>query len=271
LNLDQAHAYLARVAALYDLEPGRAWRPLQDTADSAVFLYDSETEWSNWRRSVDFYDEGELLWLDVDATLRHLTKDQKSINDFCRVFHGGPGGEPALKTYTFDDIVATLNGLAPYDWAGFLRARLDSTSPMTPTEAIENSGWRLVYNDRPNEIEENREAVTKSVNLRSSIGLLLWDDGIVGDVIYDGPAYKAGIGPGMKITAVNGQQYSAGVLKQEIAAAATTTAPIQLLVTNGAEYKTYAVDYHGGMRYPHLERDASRPNYLDEILHPLAP
>jgi predicted metalloprotease with PDZ domain len=236
-----------------------------------VFLYDSETEWSNWRRSVDFYDEGELLWLDVDATLRHLTKDQKSINDFCRVFHGGPGGEPALKTYTFDDIVATLNGLAPYDWAGFLRARLDSTSPMTPTEAIENSGWRLVYNDRPNEIEENREAVTKSVNLRSSIGLLLWDDGIVGDVIYDGPAYKAGIGPGMKITAVNGQQYSAGVLKQEIAAAATTTAPIQLLVTNGAEYKTYAVDYHGGMRYPHLERDASRPNYLDEILHPLAP
>ncbi|HXQ27366.1 MAG TPA: hypothetical protein VN822_13230 [Candidatus Acidoferrales bacterium] len=271
LNVDQAHADFARLAATFDREPGREWRPLRDTADSAVFLYNAEPEWSNWRRNVDFYEEGELLWLDVDSTLRRLTKDQKSINDFCRVFHGGPGGEPALKTYTFDDIVATLNGLAPYDWAGFLRTRLDSTTPNTPIEAIENSGWKLVYNDRPNEIEQNRESVGKSVNLRSSIGLLLWDDGTVADVIYDGPAFKAGIGPGMKITAVNGQQYSAGVLKEAIAAAASTTAPIELLVANGAEFKSYPVDYHGGPRYPHLERDASRPNYLDEILHPLAP
>ena len=271
LNLDQTHAYLARLAGFYDQEPGRRWRPLQDTADAAVFLYESGTEWSNWRRGVDFYDEGELLWLDVDATLRRLTKDQKSMNDFCRVFHGGPGGEPALKTYTFDDIVATLSGLAPYDWAGFLRTRLDSTVPSTPTEAIENSGWKLVYNDQPNEIDENRESVVKAVNLRSSIGLLLWDDGTVGDVIYDGPAFKAGVGPGMKVTAVDGQQYSGGVLKDAITAAAKSSSPIQLLVTNGAEYRTYSVDYHGGLKYAHLERDASRPNYLDEILHPLAP
>ena len=146
-NAQQGREELARLASIYSKRPGRDWRPLQDTADSAVFLYGSDSEWANWRRSTDFYEEGELLWLDVDTTLRHLTNDKKSINDFCRVFHGGPGGKPELKTYTFDDIVATLNSLAPYDWNGFLRTRLDSTAPATPIEAIENSGWKLVYND----------------------------------------------------------------------------------------------------------------------------
>jgi len=122
---EQAREDLARLAATYDRRPGRAWRSLQDTADSAVFLYDADFDWSNWRRGVDFYQEGELLWLDVDTTLRRLTGGRKSMNDFCRVFHGGPDDAPAVKPYTFNDIVATLNGLAPYDWSGFLRARMD--------------------------------------------------------------------------------------------------------------------------------------------------
>ncbi|MGH9647418.1 MAG: M61 family peptidase, partial [Bryobacteraceae bacterium] len=152
-SAEQGREELARLASVFSKRPGRDWRPLQDTADSAVFLYNADAEWANWRRSTDFYEEGELLWLDVDTTLRRLTKDKKSMNDFCRIFHGGPGGKPELKTYTFDDIVATLNSLAPYDWSGFLRTRLDSTAASTPIEAIENSGWKLVYNDNPNEIE----------------------------------------------------------------------------------------------------------------------
>ena len=128
LTKDQGMDELAALVATYENRPGRDWRPLQDTADAAPFLYNATEDWSNWRRGTDFYEEGELLWLDVDETLRGLTKDQKSMNDFCRIFHGGPGGAPALKTYTFEDVVATLNSLAPYDWAGFLRARLDGTS-----------------------------------------------------------------------------------------------------------------------------------------------
>ena len=271
-NLQQSREDLARVATEWGAgHPGHAWRPLQDTSDAAVFLYDAGSDWQNWRRSVDFYEEGELLWLDVDTTLRRLTDDKKSMNDFCRSFFGGPGGEPALKTYMFDDIVATLNGLAPYDWAGFLRTRLDSTAPDTPREAVENSGWKIVYNDRPNEIEENRDIDRKHVTLTFSIGLTLFDDGSVADVLYDGPAYQAGIGPGMKITAVNGQQYSGDALKDAITGAKALKEPIRLIVANGAEVETHLVDYHGGLRYAHLERYAGRPDYLSEIFHRLAP
>jgi predicted metalloprotease with PDZ domain len=270
-SAEQGREELARLASVYSKRPGRDWRPLQDTADSAVFLYGADAEWANWRRSTDFYEEGELLWLDVDTTLRRLTNDKKSLNDFCRAFHGGPGGKPELKTYTFDDIVTALNSVAPYDWSGFLRTRLDSTAPATPIEAIENSGWKLAYNDNPNEIESVREAVRKEIDLTQSIGLALGENGRIYDVMYDGPSYKAGIGPGMKITAVNGNVYSPAVLKEAIEAAQATTAPIRLILANGTEVQTYSVDYHGGIRYPHLVRDESRPNYLEEILHPLAP
>jgi predicted metalloprotease with PDZ domain len=266
----QAREALAHVAAQADRRPGRAWRSLQDTADAAPLLYNAGLDWSNWRRGTDFYQEGELLWLDVDTTLRRLTNDQKSMNDFCRLFYGGPGGKPALKTYTFDDVVATLNSVAPYDWSGFLRARLDSLAPNTPVESVENSGWKIVYNEKPNELEEVIGAVKHRVYLTFSVGLLLGTNGLVLDVIHDGPSYNAGIGPGMKITAVNGKQFSPDVLKEAITAAKSSSQPIQLMVANGPQYQTHSVDYHGGLRYPHLERDKSRPDYLSEIFHPMA-
>jgi predicted metalloprotease with PDZ domain len=266
----QTRENLARLAALYANQPGRAWRPLQDTADAAPFLFEAKDDWANWRRGVDFYDEGELLWLDVDSTLRRLTNGQKSMNEFCRAFHGGPGREPALKTYTFEDVALTLNALAPYEWAGFLRKRLDTTSPTTPTEAIENSGWNLVYNELPNEIEANRGAVRRQVDLSYSIGLIVGEDGTVVDVIHGGPSYEAGLGPGMKIAAVNGKQFDGETLKGAIDRAKTSGTPVELLTANGAQYQTFSVDYHKGLRYPHLEREASRPDYLSEILRPLA-
>jgi predicted metalloprotease with PDZ domain len=269
LTQQLAREELALLAAQYEHRPGRDWRPLQDTADAAPFLYDSTPDWGNWRRSTDFYQEGELLWLDVDATLRRLTKDEKSMNDFCKIFHGGPGGEPALKTYTFEDVVATLNGLAPYDWAGFLRTRLDQTSTKTPIEALENSGWKLVYNEQPNEMQLNSEATGKSISLSLSMGTTVTDDGAIVDVIYGGPSYAAGLGPGMKIAAVNGRQFSPATLREAVNAAKGTADPIQLVVANGAQFHTYSVDYHGGIVYPHIERDDSHPDYLGEIFHPL--
>jgi predicted metalloprotease with PDZ domain len=271
LTKDQGMDELAELVATYEHRPGRDWRSLQDTADAAPFLYNATEDWSNWRRGTDFYEEGELLWLDVDETLRGLTKDQKSMNDFCRIFHGGPGGAPALKTYTFEDVVATLNSLAPYDWAGFLRARLDGTSTKTPIEAVENGGWKLVYTEEPNATEEIESMLEKRLNLTFTVGLVISDDGTVGDVIHGAPAYNAGIGPGMKIIAVNGKQYSPDEMRQAVEVSKSSTAPIQLIVANGAQFQTRSIDYHGGLRWPHLVRDASRPNYLGEILKPMAP
>lgn len=270
LTQPQSLEQLAVLVAQYEHRPGRDWRPLQDTADAAPFLYDSTPDWANWRRSTDFYQEGELLWLDVDTTLRKLTNDQKSINDFCRIFHGGPGGEPALKTYTFEDVVATLNGLAPYDWSKFLRTRLDQTSTKTPIEALENSGWKLIYGEQPNEMQANSEETSKTLSLSLSIGVSVSDDGTIVDVIHGGPSYAAGLGPGMKIAAVNGRQYSPVILREAISSAKGATDPIQLMVANGAHFQSYSVDYHGGVVYPHIVRDESRPDYLGEILHPLA-
>jgi predicted metalloprotease with PDZ domain len=271
LTKDQGMDELAELVATYEHRPGRDWRPLQDTADAAPFLYNATEDWSNWRRGTDFYEEGELLWLDVDETLRGLTRDQKSMNDFCRIFHGGPGGAPALKTYTFEDVVATLNSLAPYDWAGFLRARLDGTSTKTPIEAVENGGWKLVYTEESNATEEIESMLEKRLNLTFTVGMTVSDDGTVVDVIHGAPAYNAGIGPAMKIIAVNGKQYSPDEMRQAVEVSKSSAAPIQLIVANGAQFQTRSVDYHGGLRWPHLVRDASRPNYLGEILRPMAP
>lgn len=266
---EMAREALAYVAGQAANRPGRDWRPLQDTADFASVLYDAGLDWSNWRRSTDFYEEGELLWLDVDSTLRHLTNDQKSMNDFCRIFYGGPGGEPATKTYTFDDIVSALNSLAPYDWAGFLRKRLDSLAANTPTESVENSGWKLVYTDKPNEYQRAIEATRHRLNTTLSIGLLLSASGDVFDVIHGSPAYNAGIGPGMKVTAVNRKEFTPDVLTEAISAAESSSAPIDLMVANGSQFQSDAVNYHGGLRYAHLERESGKPDYLTQIFSPM--
>ena len=260
----EAFAYLV---ATYTHRPGREWRPLQDTADAAPFLYNSTSDWANWRRGTDFYEEGELLWLDVDTTIRSLSKDKKSMNDFCKVFHGGNGGQPELKPYNFDEVVETLNGIAPNDWAGFLRARLNGYSTKTPIEALEGSGWKLVYNEQPNESLANEEALARRADFTFTIGMIVSDDGTVVDVTHGGTAYDAGVAPGMKIVAVNGEQYSPDKLREAMGNAKTVLNPIQFIVANGAQFKTMSMEYHDGLKFPHIERDGSRPDYLSEILH----
>jgi predicted metalloprotease with PDZ domain len=267
LTEEQSREGLAYLVAIYTHRPGRDWRPLQDTADAAPFLYNSTSDWANWRRGTDFYEEGELLWLDVDTTIRSLTKDKKSMNDFCKVFHGGNGGQPELKPYNFDEVVETLNGIAPNDWAGFLRARLNGYSTKTPLEALEGSGWKLVYNEQPNEGMANEEALGRRADFTFTIGMIVSDDGTVVDVTHGGTAYDAGVAPGMKIVAVNGEQYSPDKLREAMSNAKTVLNPIQFIVANGAQFKTMSMEYHDGLKYPHIERDGSRPDYLSEILH----
>ena len=267
---EQYREHLADIAATYEYQAGRTWRPLQDTADAASLLYFAGGDWENWRRGTDYYDEGELIWLEVDTKIRQLTQNSKSIDDFCKLFEGAPGGQPDLKTYTFDDVVAGLNAIAPNDWRGLLTTRLTSLSPHAPLGGIENGGWKLVYNEAPNEIGEAAEEAYGHMNLRDSMGLSVNEEGAIGDVIHGRPAYNAGIGPGMRIVAVNGRQFSPAVMGEAIETAKSGSEPINLLVANGVYMKSYAVDYHGGLRFPHLERMESQPDLLSDIAKPHA-
>ncbi len=261
---------LAGIAATYNLRPGRTWRDLQDTARMAQILYNVGGPFDNWRRGTDFYDEGELIWLDVDTTIRKLTDGKKSLNDFAGAFEGlGGNTGPKVVPYTFDDVVAGLNAVAPYDWAKFLRFRLDTNRPEAPLGGLENGGWKLVYKDQPNEWSQMEEAESGTVDFWYSIGLHVGAEGVVGDVLHGGMADKAGFGPGMKIVAVNGRQYDPNILRAAIIDAKGSTQPIQFIVENTGFYKVLKLDYHEGEKFPALERVDGTPDRLDEILKPM--
>jgi predicted metalloprotease with PDZ domain len=263
LTADQDRDDLALTAAFLDHTPGREWRNLQDTADAAPELYFSPRAWESWRRSTDFYDEDTLNWLWADVIIRQQTKGAKTIDDFCHLFHGAPSTAPMVKPYTFDDVVNTLNQVAPYDWRGFWTERLTNHGPGAPLGGIEGSGWKVAYNETPSDMDS---ASRRSVNAIYSLGLVLSSDGSIGDTVEGMPAAKAGIGPGMKLIAVNGRQFSPDVLREALKAGKDGSRSIELLVENTDYYNTYKIDYHGGEKYPHLVRDDSKPDLLTEIL-----
>ncbi len=258
-------AQLAATAAALDHRPGRAWRNLQDTADAAPASYFSQGSWASWRRGTDFYDEDWLNWLWADVIIRQQTGGAKSLDDFCRLFHGGQTTGPKVVPYEFTDVIAALNQVAPYDWKAFWTERLTNHGPGAPLAGIENSGWKLTYSDTP---EETRHKEDSHPGVYS-LGLLLDKDGQVGDTIEGMIAAKAGIGPGMKVIAVNGRHFSQQVLKDALAAGKTSKEPIELLVENVEYYKTFKLDYHEGEKYPHLTRDESKPDLLTPTINAL--
>jgi predicted metalloprotease with PDZ domain len=265
---EQFRQNLASLAARLDHVPGRTWRNLQDTADGVPSLQGAPPQWESWRRTVDYYDEDVLNWLWVDTIIRQQTHGQKSMDDFCHLFHGGQSGPPEVKTYTFDDVVNTLNQVAAYDWRGFWTERLTNHGPGAPLTGIENSGWKLVYNETPSELAKARKRELKEVNAEYSIGLLLDESGNIIDTVEGMPAAKAGVGPGMKLAAVNGRRFTADVLSDVLKATKNGSDPIELLIENTEYFKIYKFDYHGGEKYPHLVRDESKPDVLSEIISP---
>jgi len=271
LSPEQARDYLAETAAHLDKEPGRSWRPLLDTAISAQFLYGAERSWSGWRRSVDFYDESLLFWLEADAILRSESKGQRSLDDFCRRFHGGASGPPEVKPYTFDDVVAAMNEVQPYDWRKFFTERVEALQTRAPLGGITRGGWRLTYTDSASAYHSTLEKARKRFDFLYSLGLYLDDQGEVIDAWPKTPAVLAGIAPGMKLVAVNGRQWTEDVLREAIRAAARSRAPIEILTKNGDFYATRRVDYRGGERYPKLVRLEGTPDLLDRDLAPLVP
>ena len=266
---EQYREGLAETAAMLDHRSGRSWRPLEDTARSVQTLRMMGSQWINWRRGLDYYPEGELIWLEVDSIIRQQTKGQRSLNDFCRRFHGGESGPPKVVPYTFDDVVRTLNEVAPYDWAHLLNDRVKATSTHAPLGGIERGGWKLVYTDKPNPFTEAVEKIAKFADLSYSLGFTALQDGRFSDVIVGSPAYQAGLGPGMRLVAVNGRKWSPELLHAAVKAAQGGNPPIELLVENAQFFKTYTVDYHNGEKNPHLERASDQPDIMGDILKPM--
>jgi predicted metalloprotease with PDZ domain len=262
---------LAVTAAQYaEGQPGRAWRPVEDTTRDPIFAMRRALPYASLTRSEDYYSEAALVWLEADQLIRERTGGAKGLDDFARGFFGVKDGDWGELTYTFDDVAAALNAVTPYDWAGFLRQRLYQAGQPAPLAGIERGGYRLVWKDTPNPFEKGRMAGTKSVGLTYSLGLTLDKEGKVASTLWNGPAFNAGIVNGAKIVAVNGVAYDEDTLRAAITAAKGTQTPIVLLVQRGDRFLTLDIDYHGGLRYPWLERTTpgKAPAGLDQLLSP---
>jgi predicted metalloprotease with PDZ domain len=269
---EYARDSLALIAADLANRPGRSWRPLADTTRAAYTLYGVPSEWKSWRRGVDFYDEGVLIWLEVDTQIRALSGNTKSLDDFCAAFFGGASGQPALKPYTLEQLVQALNEIAAYDWRKLFDDRIYSVAPHAPLGGIDNAGWRLVYTEEPNLVQKDYDETEEALDLRFSLGLQIdTKDGRLRDVLPGSAAAASELAPGSKLVAVNGRRWSSELLHTAILDAATGNEPIRLLVENSDFFREADLDYNGGERYPHLERVEERADLLTPILTPRTP
>ena len=256
----------AREAAFMQITAGRTWRPLQDTTiDEIITGREIPLDWPSWQRNEDYYSEGQLIWFDVDTIIRERSGNRRSLDDFARAFFGVDDGRTTPLLYDFDDVVAALQRVQPYEWKSYLRARLDGLRP-APTEGYERAGWRLAWTDKESDYAKSN-AGHDGTNFAFTLGFNVTKHGDIVNVVWDGPAFRAGLAGGT-LVAVNLHAYEADVLTKAIGDAKGTNAPIELLVKNGNEYQLVRVDYHDGLRYPTLERIEGRPDLLTAILSP---
>jgi predicted metalloprotease with PDZ domain len=261
---------LAAVAAAYDATPGRTWRPLSDTTNDPIVAQRAAQPWRSWQRSEDYYNEGLLIWIDVDRIIREQSGGKRSINDFAKAFFGVNDRDYGELTYTFDDIVATLNRVQPYDWRGYLTRRLDAYTEHAPLEGIEKGGYRLVYTDKPTDWFKDGEKKRKMVDLSYSGGFTVANrEGRITGVIWDSPAFNAGLTIGSQIIGIDGRTFDPDRLRDAVKAAKGTNEPIHLLVQAGDTIRQVDLDWHGGLRYPRLEPTSDGKGTLDALLTPL--
>ena len=262
--------YLAWRAGRQDrARPGRAWRPLVDTAISAQDLATAADDWTSYRRShKDYYDESMLIWLDADTLIQEQTSGKRSLDDFCRAFFGGADSPPRIQPYTREDVEAALGRLAPYDWHAFFTSRIYEIAPRTPLDGIARAGWKLVYEARPNAFQQAWDATNKQLDHTFSLGLLLDPTGLVKDVVLDSAAWKAGFAPGMKIISIHGKAWAPDILEEELTAIKQSALPLAIGALHGEELRDLRVDWHAGVLYPRLERDTAKPDLLSRILEP---
>jgi predicted metalloprotease with PDZ domain len=267
---EQARDTWAQYAASFELSPGRTWRSLEDTTNQPIIGSHGAMQetWSSWQRSYDYYPESDLIWLDADTKIRELSNGAKSLDDFAKAFYGIDNGSFVTVTYTFDDLAKALNAVQPYDWAGFFRARVFNVAPQVPELGFTQGGYRLVYNDSESDWMKHPNP-QRGNNYSTSLGFTVGGEGNIDGVVWNSLAFKAGITPDMHLEAVNDQKYTPALMRETILAAEKTQQPIKLLLKRGDDYRTVTLDYHGGLRYPHLERVENTPDRLDAILAPV--
>ena len=271
---------LAQTAASLDTRSGRIWRNLQDTTNEPIVNQRGQMDWPDWQRREEYYDEGLLIWLDADIKVRELTADSKSLADVARLFFGIEDGRVAAVPYTFDDYVKSLNAVAAssassvpgapaatgaFDWAGFLRQRLDTNSNAMLLGGISRGGWRLVFSEQQSDYSKAVEAEYKFTGFEHSLGFNLDKDAKLNRIKWDGPAFKAGLTSNTQLIAVNSLAYKADDLRAAIAKAKDGSG-IELLVKVDNRYKTVKIDYRGGLRYPKLERIEGTVDRLTQVL-----
>ncbi len=262
--LDRAIDEWAGVAAIYaNGRPGLSWRSVQDTTYDPVIAARRPKPYTSYQLSEDYYRAGQMIWLEADALIRSRSGGKKSLDDFARAFFGVNDGQwQRPDHYTFDDVVAALDGVLAHDWATFLRDRVEGRVP--PTGGIEAAGWTLVYKDTPSALA--RDSGRGDGDYMYSLGLGLGKDGKVQQVVWDSPAFDSGLGPSMTVVAVNDREYGKDAMADALADAKAGKGPIRLLVKEYDRYRTLSIDYRGGPRYPHLERIPGKPDYLTPIL-----
>ncbi|MES2885841.1 MAG: peptidase M61 [Pseudomonadota bacterium] len=267
---------IAYIAATLDLNrPGRDWRSVQDTVHQPIITARRPLSYTSYQRSEDYYNEGLLIWLDVDTQLRELTGEARGLDDFARAFFGP---QPGIKDdafaplgFRFEDVTAALSAIAPYDWTGFLRSRLDGHGPSAPLKGLERAGWKLAFTDKPTEYVKGIEERNKSSDYSFSLGIVVEKDANLADVVWGSPAFKAGLSKGDTLIAVNGLGYKNERLKAAVKQAQDDQKPIELLLKNLDHYRTVKLSYTGGLRYPTLAPIEGRKDRLTAILSTKAP
>ena len=269
---DTVLAMFANAVANYsEGQPGRAWRSVEDTTNDPVINKRRPVPYTSLSRAEDYYTEGALVWLEADQLIRQGTRGTRSLDDFARSFFGGRDGDWGVRTYDFAEVVRTLGGVYAYDWAAFLTARIKTPNQPAPLAGVEQGGYRLVWKDKPNSYEEGRMADGKYTNLFYSLGANVDGEGKVTAVRWDSPAFDAGLVTGSQIVAVNDTAFSADTIKEAITAAkGSGNQPVRLIVKRGDAFRTVPVAWHGGLRYPWLEKAATGESGLDRLLAPRA-
>jgi predicted metalloprotease with PDZ domain len=265
LSQEDTLGALANIAARLNTDPGRKWRPLADTTDDPIIAQRRPKGWRSWQRSEDYYNEGLLIWLDVDSLIRELSRGARSLDDFARAFFGVNDRDWGELTYNFDDVVRALNQVQAHDWAAFLQARLEHVSDHAPLDGFARGGYRLTYTDTPSDFFKSNEKARKITDLMYSGGFVLGKEGELTEVAWDGPAFNAGLTVGTKLIAVNGRAFETDQLKAAIKA---KKSPLSLLVKTGDMYRTIDLNYDGGLRYPKLEKTGAGPSSLETLLAP---
>lgn len=266
---DWAMQAIALTAATHEARAGSRWRPMSDTTRDPIIAARATLPWASWQRSEDYYSEGSLVWLDVDTRIRELTDDTRSLDDFARSFFAAEeAGTCTTRTYTFDEVVAALEDLAPFDWVRFFRERIEGKHEGAPLQGLERGGYRLVYRDAPSDYWRNAETLAGNVNLMFSLGLTVDTEGKLEEVLWEGPAYAAALTTGTTILEVEGRPFSPDALRNAVARAKGPEGRVRLKVRAGRQERTVEVACTTGHRYPHLEPIVGARPRLLEILAP---